>query len=235
MLSCNAKRTKVLWYSVPQCALISAHCLAFQHFLGRKLPGGSAGKNPPAMQETQETRFNPLETGMAMHSSILAWENPWTKDPGRLQFMGLQRTGHDLATDFLFRRERYTHAGTWWQSYHFESTYNWISQHLYLLVVLSCCRFPNFFKFLYVSFHVYYFYFYTFRLYFIPPCSLPVLVVLFWEINQYLLQPPSLPTFSSKCKAKSKVSFSWDFVLLAPLLSSGDHYFPEESSLPDTY
>ena len=32
---------------------------------------------------------------MATHSSILAWRNPWTEDPGRLQPMGSQRVGHD--------------------------------------------------------------------------------------------------------------------------------------------
>ena len=35
---------------------------------------------------------------MATHSSILAWEIPWTEEPGRLQSMGLQRVGHDLVT-----------------------------------------------------------------------------------------------------------------------------------------
>ena len=35
---------------------------------------------------------------MATHSSILAWEIPWTEEPGRLQSMGSQRVGHDLAT-----------------------------------------------------------------------------------------------------------------------------------------
>ena len=35
---------------------------------------------------------------MATHSSILAWEIPWTKEPGRLQSKGLQRLKHDLAT-----------------------------------------------------------------------------------------------------------------------------------------
>jgi len=35
---------------------------------------------------------------MVTHSSILAWEIPWTEDPGRLQSMGLQRVGHGLAT-----------------------------------------------------------------------------------------------------------------------------------------
>ena len=36
---------------------------------------------------------------MATHSSILAWEIPWTEGPGRLQSMGLQRVGHDLVTE----------------------------------------------------------------------------------------------------------------------------------------
>ena len=35
---------------------------------------------------------------MATHSSILAWGIPWTEGPGRLQSIGLQRVGHDLAT-----------------------------------------------------------------------------------------------------------------------------------------
>ena len=35
---------------------------------------------------------------MATHSSILAWEIPWTEETGRLQSMGSQRVGHDLAT-----------------------------------------------------------------------------------------------------------------------------------------
>ena len=33
---------------------------------------------------------------MATHSSILAWESPWTEEPGGLQSMGSQRVGHDL-------------------------------------------------------------------------------------------------------------------------------------------
>ena len=35
---------------------------------------------------------------MATHSSILAWEIPWTEEPGGLQFIGLQKVGHNLAT-----------------------------------------------------------------------------------------------------------------------------------------
>ena len=36
---------------------------------------------------------------MATHSSILAWEIPWTEERGGLQFMGLQRVKHDCSTD----------------------------------------------------------------------------------------------------------------------------------------
>ena len=38
---------------------------------------------------------DPLEKEMATYSSILAWRIPWTEEPGRLQFMGSQRVGHD--------------------------------------------------------------------------------------------------------------------------------------------
>ena len=38
---------------------------------------------------------DPLEEGMAIHSSILAWRIPWTKEPGGLQSIGLQRVGHN--------------------------------------------------------------------------------------------------------------------------------------------
>ena len=48
-------------------------------------------KNPPAMQETWVPSLgweDPLEKGMATHSSALAWRIPWTEEPGRLQSMG---------------------------------------------------------------------------------------------------------------------------------------------------
>ena len=49
-------------------------------------------KNLPAMQETQVQSLgweDPLEKGMAIHSSILAWRIPWTEEAARLQFIGL--------------------------------------------------------------------------------------------------------------------------------------------------
>ena len=47
-------------------------------------------KNPPAMQKMlwSQGQKDPLEKGMAAHSSILAWEIPWTEEPGGLQSMG---------------------------------------------------------------------------------------------------------------------------------------------------
>ena len=50
------------------------------------------------MQETQVQSLgqeNPLEKGMATHSSFLAWEISWTEEPSKLQSMGLQRVRHD--------------------------------------------------------------------------------------------------------------------------------------------
>ena len=55
-------------------------------------------KNPPAMQEAQVQslgREDPLEEGMAPHSSVLAWRIPWSEEPGGLQSVGSQRVGHD--------------------------------------------------------------------------------------------------------------------------------------------
>ena len=62
---------------------------------------GSAVKNLPAKQETWVQPLgqeDPLENEMATHSSVLAWEIPWTEEPGRIQSMGSQRVGHDLVT-----------------------------------------------------------------------------------------------------------------------------------------
>ena len=41
------------------------------------------------------TTFNPWVRKMATHASILVWKIPWTEEPGRLQYMGLQRVGHN--------------------------------------------------------------------------------------------------------------------------------------------
>ena len=55
-------------------------------------------KNPPAMQETRVQSLDqkdPLEKGMATHTSILTWRISRTEEPGELKSMGSQRIRHD--------------------------------------------------------------------------------------------------------------------------------------------
>ena len=65
-------------------------------------PAGSDGKETaykagdPGLNPGQE---DPLEKGMATHSSILAWRIPWTEEPGQLQSMGSQKVGHNWVTN----------------------------------------------------------------------------------------------------------------------------------------
>ena len=66
-----------------------------------RFPSGSVVKILPAMQETQEMQVqtlgqeDPLDEGMATHSSTFAWRIPWTVEPGKLQPMGSKRVGHN--------------------------------------------------------------------------------------------------------------------------------------------
>ena len=62
---------------------------------------GSEVKNLPALQQAQETQVqslgweDPLKKEMATHSSILAWDIPWTEEPGGLQSIASQRVTHN--------------------------------------------------------------------------------------------------------------------------------------------
>ena len=59
-------------------------------------------KNPPAMRDTWVQSLgqeDPLEKGVATHSSMLAWRIPWREELHGLQSMGLQRVGHDQETN----------------------------------------------------------------------------------------------------------------------------------------
>ena len=65
-------------------------------------PVAQTVKNTPAWWETWVQSLGweyPIEEGMATHSSILTWRIPWTEEPGEIQSMGLQRVGHDWATN----------------------------------------------------------------------------------------------------------------------------------------
>ena len=65
-------------------------------------PGGSAVKNPPAMQELKETRVqslgqeDPLEKDMATHFSILAWRIPWMEEPSGIKSTDSQRLRREV-------------------------------------------------------------------------------------------------------------------------------------------
>ena len=60
----------------------------------RGFPSGSDGKES-ASSVGDLGWEDPLEKGMATHSSILAWRIPWTEEPGGLQSVGSQRVGHN--------------------------------------------------------------------------------------------------------------------------------------------
>ena len=66
--------------------------------------------NMPAVQQTWVQSLgqeDPLEKGMATHSSIIAWRIPWTEEPGGLQSIGLQRVRQDKATNRLMVQTRW--------------------------------------------------------------------------------------------------------------------------------
>ena len=75
---------------------------ALQSYPG--LTSGSYWNDLPTMRETQVQSLgwkDPLEKGMAAHTSILIWRITWTEETGRLQSMGSQRIGHDRVTNTL--------------------------------------------------------------------------------------------------------------------------------------
>ena len=82
---------------------------SIQFYCAFIFPSGSNSKGVKYLPTTQETqvrflsREDPLEKGMANHSSVLAWEMLWTEEPGGLQSVESQRVGHDGKTStFIF-------------------------------------------------------------------------------------------------------------------------------------
>ena len=66
--------------------------------VGMGISSGSVVKNPPANDGDLVRSLgweDPMKKEMATHSSLLAWEIPWTEKPGRLQSIGSQRVGHN--------------------------------------------------------------------------------------------------------------------------------------------
>ena len=75
---------------------VAAHMIIFYRgLIDMGFPGGSVVKNPPGKQEMRVRSLgqkDPLEKEMATHSSILAWEIPWTEEHRGLQSMGLLKS-----------------------------------------------------------------------------------------------------------------------------------------------
>ena len=90
-------KTRVITDEFPICNIMLLPVLLLAHSrISKGFPSGSAIKNPPAMQGPQESWFpslgweDPLEEGMATHSSVICWRIPWTEEPGGLQSSQLQ-------------------------------------------------------------------------------------------------------------------------------------------------
>ena len=67
----------------------------------KSFPGGLVGKESACNAGDLSLvpgSVSPLEKEMASHSSILAWETPWTEEPGWAIVHGITRVGHDFAT-----------------------------------------------------------------------------------------------------------------------------------------
>ena len=74
--------------------------------MGGAMLSNFPGKHLSNMRETQFRSLgweDPLEKEMAIHSGTIAWKIPWTKEPGKLHSMGLQRVGDDWAAELNFR------------------------------------------------------------------------------------------------------------------------------------
>jgi len=85
----------------------------FLPYISMGFPVAQMVKNLLAMQETWVWSLgqeDPLEKGIATHSSILAWRVLWTQERGRLQSMGWQQVGHDWTTNTFFL---FFHTTTW--------------------------------------------------------------------------------------------------------------------------
>ena len=94
-------------------------------------PGGTSGKEPASRCRRQETHVwslggeDPLEEGMATHSSILAWRIPWAEEPGGLWSIGSQRHRHDWS-NLAHTYASFANKGPSSESYGFSSGHVWM-------------------------------------------------------------------------------------------------------------
>ena len=72
----------------------TAHSFPAALHLVHSLHTGASGEGPACQCGRQKGWEDPLEEGLAIHSSIIAWRIPWTEEPGGLQSMGSPRVSH---------------------------------------------------------------------------------------------------------------------------------------------
>ena len=97
---CNNQNFKILCQNFFPSSQISNLSNIYTDTLNMASLMAQLVKNPPAMQMWVQSLGweTPLEEEMATHSSILAWEIPWTEEPGGLQSIMLKRVRYDLVT-----------------------------------------------------------------------------------------------------------------------------------------
>ena len=94
------RKTDTIWYHLYVDSKIW-HKFKRTYLWNGGFPGGASNKEPACQCRRREMqvwslgREDPLEEGMAPHSSIPAWRIPWTEEPSGLQSIGSQRVGHD--------------------------------------------------------------------------------------------------------------------------------------------
>ena len=104
--------------TLPQNLVIGGNIYVCFLILTRGFPSGSVVKNPPQETRVQSLDWeDPLEEGMATHSSSLRWRIPWTEEPGGLQSIWLQRIGHDWSN--LACTHPYTDSKFFWHCVRF--------------------------------------------------------------------------------------------------------------------
>ena len=108
-LGCDYKEAFILWIICSAVHLIFCtfimNVILFKNFNNWTSLVAQMVKHLPTIWESRVWSLgqeDPLEKEMATHSSVLAWKISWTEEPGRLQSMGSQRVGHDLATSLSF-------------------------------------------------------------------------------------------------------------------------------------
>ena len=133
------------------CIIDLQHYISFKCTTWRGFPGSASSQDPTRQCRTHmRCGFgmhwdDPLEEGMATHSSLLAWRIPWTEEPGGLQSLGSQREGHgwndlahvyNIAVQYFYRLYSKVIIKYWLNSLCYR-VYSYSLFNLYLVIYTS--------------------------------------------------------------------------------------------------